>query len=105
MKKLILMVSLISTMNVFGQLAPVRQRVNLNLPQPQFCKPDKESRVGPYMMLGGLTFMVAGLVTPPIMVGGSTTQQQAMYKQMRSVVFTSGVLTFGAGVVLTIKGR
>ena len=105
MKKLILMVSLISTMNVFGQLAPVRQRVNLNLPQPEFFKPDKESRVGPYMMLGGLTFMVAGLVTPPIMVGGSTTQQQAMYKQMRSLVFTSGAITFGAGIILTVNGR
>lgn len=105
MKKLVVLVSLICSMNVLGQLAPVRSKVNLNLPQPEFFKPDKERMVGPYMMLGGLTFMVAGLLTPPIMVGGSTTQQQAMYKQARSFAFTSGVLTFGAGVVLTIKGR
>lgn len=105
MKKLLLLSFLICSLNVFSQLAPISPKVNLNLPQTYFSKPDKDRKVGPYMMLGGLTFMAAGLLTPPIMVGGSTTQQQGMYKQVRSYVFTSGVLTFSAGLVLTIKGR
>ena len=105
MKKLLLLVSLLCSMNVLSQLAPANEKINLNLPQPDFYKRDKDRKVGPYMIIGGLTFMAAGLLTPPIMVGGSTTQEQAMYKQIRSYVFTSGVLTFSAGVVLTIKGR
>lgn len=105
MKKLILLVTLVCSMNVFSQLAPPVTKINLNLYQPDFYKKEKDRKVGPYMMLGGLTFMAAGILTPPIMVGGSTTQEQAMYKQIRSYVFTSGVLTFSAGLVLTIKGR
>jgi hypothetical protein len=51
------------------------------------------------MMIGGAALFVAGVLTPPIMVGGSTTQKQPFYKQgARALAMVSGGIVFTIGV-------
>ena len=72
----------------------------MNLPKPSPSSTDV--RLGPTMMLGGASFIVAGLLTPPTMVGWSTTQKQPFYKQIRMLPVLTGtiVLTIGIGNAL-----
>jgi len=102
MKKILTILSLMLCLNVFSQIAPPRQIVNLNLPLPSN---QPEIRKGPIMMLGGASFMVAGILTPPVMVGGSTTQKEPVYKQVRMLPIISGAIVMTIGVGITIGGN
>lgn len=103
MKNIILTLFLTLSLFSFSQIAPPKNRVNLNLPQPSS---QSNVRIGPIMMLGGASFIAAGLLTPPIMVGGSTTQKQPFYKQGgRALSIVSGAVFLTIGVGVTISGN
>ena len=104
MKKLITILSIMLCLNVFSQIAPPRQTINLNLPKPTPSN-QPEIRKGPVMLAGGAAFMLAGLLTPPTMVGGSTTQKQPVYKQVRMLPIVSGALVFTIGLGITVGGN
>jgi hypothetical protein len=57
------------------------------------------------MIIGGLVLTTAGLLTPPLMVGGSTTQKQPFYKQVRMLPIISGTLVFTIGLGVTVSGN
>jgi len=96
MKKLILLLFLSLSSLTFSQIAPPRQKISLVLP-PVNNAP--RIGVGPGMMIGGAALFVAGLLTPPLMVGGSTTQKQPFYKQgVRALAMVSGGIVFTIGV-------
>lgn len=106
MKKLVLTLALALSTSAFTQIAPPKQNVNLRLNLSNgknILDNSSNVRVGPIVMLGGASFIVAGMLTPPIMVGGSTTQKQPFYKQVRTLPILTGciVMTFGIGVSLT----
>jgi hypothetical protein len=104
MKKILMILSLMLCFNVFSQLAPPRQTINLNLSKP-IPSNQSEIRKGPIMLAGGAAFMLAGLLTPPTMVGGSTTQKLPVYKQVRMLPIVSGALVFTIGLGITVGGN
>jgi hypothetical protein len=53
-------------------------------------------------MLGGATFIVAGLLTPPSYVGGSTTERKPFFQQAKIWPILSGALVFTGGIVISI---
>jgi hypothetical protein len=57
------------------------------------------------MLAGGAVFMLAGLLTPPTMVGGSTTQKEPIYKQVRMLPIVSGAVVFTIGLGITVGGN
>ena len=72
--------------------------VNLNL---QNSKNGPNVRVGPVMMLGGASFIAAGLLTTPVYVSGSTTDKKPFIEQggrMLSILSGCLVMTIGVGV-------
>lgn len=99
MKKLTLTLALLLSTSAFSQIAPPKKSILLNLPKPSSSP---SMPIGPGMMIGGATFIVAGLLTPPTIVGTSTTQKQPIYKQIRMLPILTGtiVLTIGAGNTL-----
>jgi hypothetical protein len=102
MKKILTILSLMLCLNLFSQIAPPRQKISLNLPLPSN---QPEIRKGPIMLVGGTTFILAGLLTPPLMVGGSTTQKQPVYKQVRMLPIVSGAIVFTIGLGITMGGN
>ena len=104
MKKILTILSLMLSLNVFSQLAPPRQTINLNLPKP-IPSNDSDIRKGPILLVGGAAFMVAGFLTPPVMVGGSTTQKQPIYKQVKMLPIISGAVVFTIGLGMTAGGN
>jgi len=103
MKNIVLTLFLLLSSFSFGQIAPPKTKITLNLPVPSS---QTDVRPGPFMMLGGAAFFVGGLLTPPLMVGGSTTEKQPFYKQGgRALAIVSGVLTFTIGAGVTISGN
>jgi hypothetical protein len=101
MKKLILLLALTLSTNVFSQMAPPRQYFKLNLPKSR----KTEFRTGPAMLIGGAAFIVAGMLTQQIYEGSSTTQLKPVYAQPRTWAIVSGSLVFTVGIPLTIVGR
>jgi len=96
MKNLILSLFLFLSSLTFSQIAPPKQHIKLNLPP---YSSSSNIGVGPGMMIGGAALFAAGLLTPPIMVGGSTTQKQPFYKQgVRALAMVSGGIVFTIGV-------
>lgn len=103
MKNIVLILFLLFSFLGVSQIAPPRNRVTLNLPQPSS---QSDVRIGPIMMLGGAAFTVAGLLTPPLMVGGSTTQKLPFHKQGgRALSIVSGAVFLTIGVGVTISGN
>ena len=101
MKNIVLVLFLIISSLTFSQIAPPRQKINLLLPKPS--SQTSNFPVGTGMMIGGAALFVAGVLTPPIMVGGSTTQKQPFYKQgARALAMVSGSVVFTIGVGKTI---
>ena len=95
MKKLILFLMLVLSGSVTSQIAPPRQKIVLNLPSSY----TPTLKVGAGMMIGGSVLFIAGALTPPLMVGGSTTQKQPFYKQgARALAMVSGGIVFTIGV-------
>ena len=90
-------------LNVFSQIAPPKKTISLNLPVPSN---QTNIRKGPIMLAGGALFIAAGLLTPPIMVGGSTTQKKSPIHQMQRILpIASGSLIFIIGVGVSIGGN
>ena len=57
-------------------------------------------------MIGGAGFIAAGLLTPPNMVGGSTTQKQTPIHQLQRILpIASGGILFVVGDGVTIGGH
>lgn len=102
MKRITLTLAMMLSFTAFTQIAPPRQRILLNLPKPASA-PDM--RIGPAMMIGGTAFVVAGLLTPPTMVGWSTTQKQPFYKQIRMLPILTGTIVFTIGAGNTLGGN
>jgi len=102
MKKVVLFLALALSTSAFTQIAPPKQRILLNLPKPSSA-PDM--RIGPAMMVGGTAFIIAGLLTPPTMVGWSTTEKQPFYKQIRMLPILSGAIVFTIGAGHTLGGN
>jgi len=61
--------------------------------------------VGVGMMIGGTSFIVAGLLTPPTYVGGSTTEKKPFYQQPKFLPILSGSLFFTIGIGVSISGN
>jgi hypothetical protein len=104
MKKILTILSLMLCLNVLSQIAPPRQTINLNLPKP-IPSNQSDVRKGPIMLVGGAAFVVAGLLTPPLMVGSSTTQKEPIYKQVRMLPIVSGAIVFTIGLGVTVGGN
>jgi len=100
---LILMLSLVTT--GYTQLSPPVQKIDLHLPQTQNYGYENTMRTGPAVMLGGASFIVAGLLTPPTYVSGSTTEKKPFYKQIRNLPILAGSIIFSTGLVITITGN
>jgi hypothetical protein len=103
MKKLLFTLMMCLTTTCFSQLAPPKQTINLNLSKPV---PYNQSnmRVGPAMLLGGASFILAGALTPPTMAGGSTTQKKPIYQQVRMLPIITGSLTIVIGAGFSLGG-
>jgi hypothetical protein len=103
MKKLTLTLALLLSTSTFSQIAPPKRSILLNLPKPSSAP---NMSVGPGMMIGGATFVAAGLLTPPFMVAGSTTQKKPFYQQgPRAAAIISGSIVFVVGIGYTIGGK
>lgn len=101
MRKVLLIILLLFSVMCYSQIAPPKQQIKLNL--PPISAQQSRFPMGVGMMLGGAVLTTAGLLTPPLMVGGSTTQKQPFYKQGgRAAAIVSGVLVFTIGVGVTI---
>lgn len=101
MKTLLTLLILMFTTCANSQIAPPRQKINLMLPAPSSSQ--SNAPVGPIMMLGGASFIAAGLLAPPNMVGGSTTQKQPIVKQLHKVLpIASGCVILVVGVSISI---
>lgn len=108
MKKLVLALALALSTSAFTQIAPPKQNVNLRLNLSNgknILDNSRDVRLGPLVMLGGASFIVAGMLTQPIMVGGSTTQKQPFYKQVRTLPILTGCLTLTGGIVISLTGN
>ena len=103
MKTLFLSLALAMSATAFSQIAPPRKSITLNLPMPSSNQPNM--RVGPAMMLGGAAFILAGALTPPTMVGWSTTEKQPFYKQIRMLPILTGAIVFTIGAGNSLAGN
>ena len=87
----------------FSQLAPPKQKINLNLTPAQSYENTRLK--GPAMLLGGATFIAAGLLVPPVMEGGSTTQKKAPIHQLHRILpIVSGSAIIVVGFSFGIGG-
>lgn len=69
----------------------------------QTYKTESNFPLGPAIMLGGSSFILAGVLTTPIYVGGSTTVKQPFFKQGgRMLAIMTGLTLTTVGVVITI---
>lgn len=104
MKKLTLTLALLLSTSAFSQIAPPKKSILLNLPKPT-PSPSSDMRIGPAMMVGGAAFVMAGLLTPPTMIGTSTTQKQPFYKQIRMLPILTGTIVFTIGAGHSLGGN
>ena len=58
--------------------------------------------IGVGMMVGGASFIVAGLLTPPTYVGGSTTEKKPFFQQPKFLPIVTGGLLFTIGIGVSI---
>lgn len=66
-------------------------------------KTESNFPLGPAIMLGGSSFILAGVLTTPIYVGGSTTVKQPFFKQGgRMLAIMTGLTATTIGFVITI---
>lgn len=102
MKKIILSLALLLSTSAFSQIAPPKQRILLNLPVPSNAP---QARTGPLMMIGGASFIAAGLITSPFTIGKTTTPKPFYQQGPRALAIVSGAIVFTVGVGITIGGN
>lgn len=112
MKKVILTVSLMISMNTFTQTlnfnnTPTQINLHLNaLSGKNILDNSRDVRVGPLVMLGGASFLAAGLLTTPFYQGGSTTVKKPFFQQgPRTWAILSGGFCLVGGVVISLTGN
>jgi hypothetical protein len=106
MKKLVLFLTIALPTSVFTQLAPPTQKFNLHLTSNNILDRSTTVRTGPIMILGGASFIVAGALTTPTYVGGSTTKKKPFFQQGgRSLAILSGGIVLSVGCVISISGN
>lgn len=104
MKKLFL-IGLLALPNIgLTQLSPPREKIDLNLQYKKYSS-QPEIRTGPMVMVGGAAFILAGLLTPPVMEGGSSTIKKPFYKQIRNLPILTGGIVLTVGLAITISGN
>ena len=105
MKKILLALALTFSTSSFSQLAPPKQKINLHLSTTYYSSNSSNVRVGPVMMLGGASFIVAGILTTPVYVSGSTTEKKPFPQQGgKAAAIISGCLVLTGGIVVSIGG-
>jgi hypothetical protein len=105
MKKLLLTLSLLISLNSLSQLAPPPQKFNLHLTSSNILDRSSKVRTGPILILGGASLIVAGALTTPIYEGGSTTQKKPFLQQgTRMLGIVSGVIVSTVGVGFSLGG-
>ena len=111
MKKILLALALTFSTSSFSQLAPPKQKINLHLSTTSYSSNSSNVRVGPglgagsVMMLGGASFIVAGVLTTPVYVSGSTTEKKPFLQQGgKAAAIISGCLVLTGGIVISIGG-
>jgi hypothetical protein len=57
------------------------------------------------MLIGGASFILAGVLTPPTMVAGSTTQKKPVYQQVRMLPIVTGSFVFIIGAGFSLGGH
>lgn len=107
MKKTILALALTLSTSAFTQLAPPSPKINLHISNGgNILDRSNDVRSGPIMMLGGATFIAAGLLTTPTYVGGSTTEKKPFIQQGgRSFAIITGGIILSVGCVISISGN
>jgi cytochrome c biogenesis factor len=108
MKKILLIAMLMLTIPAYTQLSPpLESPINLNLEMKSsgYSTYGNDVRTGPIVMVGGAAFILAGLLTPPVMEGGSTTIKKPFYKQIRSLPILAGGIVMTVGLAITITGN
>lgn len=106
MKKVFITLALALSTSAFSQIAPPRQTINLHLNNSNILDNGKHIPAGPLMMLGGASFIVAGALTTPFYVGGSTTEKKPFFQQgPRMLAILSGSVVMTVGFAFTIGGR
>lgn len=103
MKTLFLSLALLLSASAISQIAPPRKSIMLNLPIPSSNQPNM--RMGPAMILGGASFIAAGLLTSPFMEGSSTTPKPFWKQGPRTAAVVSGSIVFVVGVGFTLGGK
>jgi len=111
MKHLILTLFLTIVTASFSQLSPPvsaygTSKIDLHLEKSLKVSSSyqRESNfpLGPAMMLGGASFITAGLLTPSTYVGGSTTEKKPFFQQPKMLPIVSGILLTSVGVVFSV---
>ena len=112
MKNILVILLSLFTFTCFSQdsyqsfdFTPVKEvqttKVQLNLP-PYDSSPQSRISVGGGMLMGGGAFILAGVLTPPVYVGGSTTEKKPFYSQPRFYPIVTGALVMFVGVTISL---
>lgn len=75
-------------------------KIQLNL--PPYESSSSRLPVGVGMLMGGGAFVLAGVLTPPVYVGGSTTEKKPFYSQPRFYPIVTGALVMFVGVTISL---
>jgi hypothetical protein len=93
------------TTNVVSTTMSTNINLRLNLGTSRGYRYNSDTKVGPYLLLGGGVFVLTGLLTPTTYVGGSTTLKKPFAQQMRNWVMITGGVMGTVGLVITISGN
>ncbi len=106
MKKIVLSLALMLSASAFSQIAPPRNIVKLQLAPngKNILDNSREMRTGPWMMIGGVSFIAAGLLTTPFTQGSSNVPKPFWQQGPRTLAVISGSIVFVAGIAFTLGG-
>ena len=110
MKNILVILLSLFTLTCFSQdsyqsfdFTPVKEvhttKIQLNLPAYQSSTGPS---VGVGMLMGGGAFILAGVLTPPVYVGGSTSEKKPFYSQPKFYPIVSGALLMVVGVSISL---
>jgi hypothetical protein len=91
--------------NVASTTMSTNINLRLNLVPTNSYSNNSDSRIGPYIILGGVVFTAAGLLTPSTYVGGSTTVKEPFTRQLRNWIMITGGIMSSVGIVVAISGN
>lgn len=110
MKKLLLLLTLLFSTLSYSQDAFYNEKPDIKsmeqaiLPKRKiYTNVSFEPKLGIGMMLGGATFVAAGLLATPVYEGGSTTIMKAWYSQPGFYPILGGATMFVVGIVVSFN--